>query len=230
MFQCSLRLSNESPALLPVLSSPASSASSHLSAPRAASDCCCLAAFGDLAGALYGCWSFGAAVIATRNQHVQPSARPVLLVPFRTVLPETFTVHGAAWVQNLWDEQTTPVPDRGEFGIAPHETVTAVVWGKLCWPVHLQNDSNSFLIGQNSERELSDQTIPVWLCEHCKLHGWTSVLCIVIMLSVSYCSDYLSIYSGQWFLKNPVHFHGMISNYEKTDVRFYIYFQNIMDI
>lgn len=115
MFQCSLRLSNESPAFLPLLSSPASSASSHLSAPRAASDCCCLAAFGGLAGALYGCWSFGAAVNATRNQHVQPSARPVLLVPFRTVLPETFTVHGAAWVQNLWDEQTTPVPDRGEF-------------------------------------------------------------------------------------------------------------------
>lgn len=109
-----------------------------------------------------------------------------------------------------------------------HETVTAVVWEKLCWPVHLQNDSNSFLIGQNSERELSDQTISVWLCEHCKLHR--CVLCIVIMLSVSYCSDYLSIYSGQWFLKIPVHFHGMISNYEKTDVRFYIHFQNIMDI
>lgn len=137
-----------------LLSSPASSASSHLSAPRAASDCCCLAAFGGLAGALYGCWSFGAAVNATRNQHVQPSARPVLLVPFRTVLPETFTVHGAAWVQNLWDEQTTPIPDRGEFGIAPHETVTAVVWEKLCWPVHLQNDFNYFLIGQNWEREL----------------------------------------------------------------------------
>lgn len=114
-----------------LLSSPASSASSHLSAPRAASDCCCLAAFGGLTGALYGCWSFGAAVNATRNQHVQPSARPVLLVPFRTVLPETFTVHGAAWVQNLWDEQTTPVPDRGEFSIAPHATVTAVVWEKL---------------------------------------------------------------------------------------------------
>lgn len=123
---------------------------------RTATDCCCLAAFGDLARALYGCWSSGAAVKATRNRHVQPSSRPVLLVPVRTLLPETFAVHGAARVQNLRDEQETPVPDRGEFG--HRSTHDSCSLGKLRWPVRLEN-AYRFTHFSSDTESTSDETV-----------------------------------------------------------------------
>ena len=59
-------------------------------------------------------------VTAAGNQHVEPTPRPVLLVPVRTLLQKAFALHGAARIPDLTNEQTTAVAHRGQLKVILH--------------------------------------------------------------------------------------------------------------